>query len=304
MKAFEPITEKRTWRVNAPSNEVLKTVINFLSQERAKVTTTESNTIEATMGSRSTVRLRGVAFASRSMIPVKVSLSINEEADKATEINVTAQDDLGFGLRTGIESIYRDRLEDLLDKLEDKLEPQKLSQDLPSSKNSTQTSNCIWVMESVGLKHTSYNLFFDKDKLLLTKLHTHTGPTLSTFRKTSISKMAASAILFGGIIGGTSDALGASNRKKIMEKATDNAKLPIDQILESKEVHTINKSDIKRIRLERAGVLKDFVYLTIKTKNKRYKWDVMGIPGKEKGEFEEIKRILRSEFPEKVDVKD
>jgi hypothetical protein len=304
METFKPISEKRTWKVNMPPDKVLRTVTDFLSQENAKLTVTSSNSIEATMGFCSKTRLLGGAFVSRSTLPVKVSLSINEKTSETTEMNVTVQDNMGFGSRIGIESKYRDYIEDLLDKLEDNLKPQKPSQELHSSKNSAQTLNCLWVMESVGLKRTSYNLFFDKDKLLVTKLHTHSGPTLSTFRKTSTGKMVVSAILFGGIIGGTSDALGARNRHKIMEKATENAKLPIDQILESKESCTINKSDIQRVRLERAGILKDFVYLTIKTENKRYKWDVMGIPGKEKGEFEEIKRILRSEFSEKLDVKD
>jgi hypothetical protein len=289
--------------VNVPPEKVLKTATDFFSQENAKLTATTSNSIEAKMGSRSKVRLRGVAFASGNMIPVKVSLSTNEDAEEATQVNVTAQDDLGFGSRMGIESICRDRLEDMLDKLEDTLKPEKLSQELNNCKNSAQTSNCICVMESVGLKHTSYNLFFDKDKLVITKLHTHSGPTLSTFRKTSTARMAVTAILFEGIWRGAVDAIGAKNRNNVMEKAVEMARLPLDQILESKENFVIWKSDVRRVRLECAGGKKDFVYLNIKTNDKRYKWDVMGIPGKKRCEFEEIEKNLASAFPEKLEVR-
>ena len=54
-----------------------------------------------------------------------------------------------------------------------------------------QGVDVIWAMEAIGTKHTSYDLFFIVDEVIVAKLCVHSGLIFSTFRKTSTSRKRA-----------------------------------------------------------------------------------------------------------------
>jgi hypothetical protein len=53
---------------------------------------------------------------SKETLPVKITLQMDESAGES-EINATIQDDLGFGLRTGMVSKYKEYIQSLFNEL-------------------------------------------------------------------------------------------------------------------------------------------------------------------------------------------
>ena len=153
----------------------------------------------------------------------------------------------------------------------------------------SEFQNVLWVMKSGAFKATSYNLFLTREKVILAKICTHKSPVASAFTLKSTKK----AVAIGGAIGGVA----VRNRQKTLEKAVEVAKMPIDKVVEvDKDNFEITKSEIKKVKLLRKGLLKNIVMLEIETKDKKYKWQVMGIPGQEECRFEDVEAIIRSSF--------
>jgi Icc-related predicted phosphoesterase len=154
-------------------------------------------------------------------------------------------------------------------------------------------TDVLWVIKRGALTSTSYNLFLAEDKIVGVKLCSHKGPITSTFAWKSTTK----ATIAGGLLG----AIAVENQRATFEKATEIAKLPLEDALKTaEESFTINNSDIFKIKLRRKGLLKNMVELEIEAKNEKYKWEVMGVPGNNDAKYKDVEEILKSKFDEKI----
>lgn len=106
------ISDTRKWKVNKPAGEILKIVKVELLRKNATLLEADSKRIEATLGSEARTRFFGGLFVSKETLPVKIALQMNESATE-TEIDATIQDNLGFGLRTGIVGKYKEYIQNL-----------------------------------------------------------------------------------------------------------------------------------------------------------------------------------------------
>lgn len=111
-----PISDTRKWKVNKSADEILKIVSNKLGEKKATLLEANSTRIEATMGSGAKTRLIGGIFVSKKTLPVKITLQMNETAGES-EIDATIQDNLGFGLKTGMVGKYKEYIKSLFDEL-------------------------------------------------------------------------------------------------------------------------------------------------------------------------------------------
>lgn len=111
-----PISDSRKWKVNRPTDEVLKIVIDKLEQKKAKLKEATSRRIEATIGSRLKTRLIGGLLVSKDTLPVKITLLMNEVAGE-TEIDATIQDNLGPAVKTGMVGRYKEHIQSLFDEI-------------------------------------------------------------------------------------------------------------------------------------------------------------------------------------------
>lgn len=111
-----PISDRCKWKVNRSADEIQKILINKLKQNKADIKVATSKMIEATMGSGLETRIIGGLFVRKKTLPVKIILLMNEVAGE-TEIDATIEDNLGFGLRTGMVGRYRGHIQSLFDEL-------------------------------------------------------------------------------------------------------------------------------------------------------------------------------------------
>jgi hypothetical protein len=111
-----PISDERKWKINRSPDEILKIVTNKLKQKKAKLIAATPKTIVATMGSGLKTRFFGGLLVSKGTLPVKITLVMNEVAGE-TEICATIQDNLGFGLKTGMVGKYKEYIQILFDEL-------------------------------------------------------------------------------------------------------------------------------------------------------------------------------------------
>jgi hypothetical protein len=111
-----PISDRRKWKVNKSSNEILKIVTNFLAQKKARLILADSRRLEATMGSGLKTRVIGGMFVSKDILPVKIILLMNDVAGE-TEVDATIEDNLGPGIKAGIVGKYQGYIKDLFDDL-------------------------------------------------------------------------------------------------------------------------------------------------------------------------------------------
>jgi carbon monoxide dehydrogenase subunit G len=110
------ISDSRKWKVNRPPDEVLKLLTNMLTQKKAQLRDASSRRIEATMGSGLKTRLIGGLLVSKETLPVKITILLNEVGAE-TEIDATIQDNLGFGIKTGMVGRYREYIQSLFNEL-------------------------------------------------------------------------------------------------------------------------------------------------------------------------------------------
>jgi hypothetical protein len=111
-----PISDMRKWKVNKSADEVLKIMSSKLAEKKATLLEADSRRIEATIGSEAKTRFLGGIFVSKETLPVKITLKVNEAAG-ASEIDATIQDNLGFGLRTGMVDKYKAYIQSLFNEL-------------------------------------------------------------------------------------------------------------------------------------------------------------------------------------------
>jgi hypothetical protein len=111
-----PISETRKWKVKKPADEILKILNSKLAEKKATLLQANPRRIEATIGSETKTRALGGIFVSKETLPVKITMNINETAGES-EIDATIQDNLGFGLRTGMAGKYKDYIQSLLNEM-------------------------------------------------------------------------------------------------------------------------------------------------------------------------------------------
>jgi len=111
-----PISDRRKWKTGKSPEEILKIIVDKLAQKKAKLIEASSRRIEATMASGLKTRVIGGLLVSKETLPVKITLSMNEVAGE-TEIDATIEDNLGFGLKTGMAGRYREYMQSLFDEL-------------------------------------------------------------------------------------------------------------------------------------------------------------------------------------------
>lgn len=113
-----PLSERRKWKTNKSADEIRKIVIGNLTQKKATITQEDKSYIEATIGSGLKTRLWGAWAVSDHTLPVKIILNLYRDKNaKETEVDVTIQDNFGFGLRTGMVGKYRLYIMKLFDEL-------------------------------------------------------------------------------------------------------------------------------------------------------------------------------------------
>lgn len=110
------IFDRRKWKINRSADEIQRIVVNKLTQKKANIIENTSRKIEATMGSELKTRLIGGLIVSKDTLPVRIILLMNEIAGE-TEIDATIQDNLGFGIKTGIEGRYKEYIQSLFEEL-------------------------------------------------------------------------------------------------------------------------------------------------------------------------------------------
>jgi hypothetical protein len=111
-----PISDSRKWKLNRSADEILKAVTGKLSEKKATIVEANSRRIEATMGSGLKTRFIGGLFVSKETLPVKLILLMNESGGE-TDVDATIQDNLGFGLKTGMVDEYKEYIQSLFDEL-------------------------------------------------------------------------------------------------------------------------------------------------------------------------------------------
>lgn len=111
-----PISDTRRWKVKKPADEILKIVTGKLAEKKATLLEADSRRIEAAIGSEAKTRFIGGMFVSKETLPVKIILQMSETCGES-EIDATIQDNLGFGLRTGMVGKYKEYIQSLFNEL-------------------------------------------------------------------------------------------------------------------------------------------------------------------------------------------
>ena len=119
-----PISETRKWKVKKSAAEVLKIVTGKLAEKKATMLKADPKKIEATIGSEAKTRVLGGIFVSKETLPVKITMDISETAGES-EIEATIQDNMGFGLRTGMAGKYKEYIQSLLNEMASALQVDK-----------------------------------------------------------------------------------------------------------------------------------------------------------------------------------
>jgi hypothetical protein len=111
-----PISDTRKWKVKKPADEIVKIVTGKLAEKKATILEADSRRIDATIGSEAKTRFLGGMFVSKETLPVKITLQMNETGGES-EIDATIQDNLGFGLKTGMVGKYKEYIQSLFNEL-------------------------------------------------------------------------------------------------------------------------------------------------------------------------------------------
>ncbi|MGD0979627.1 MAG: hypothetical protein ABR962_10885 [Candidatus Bathyarchaeia archaeon] len=111
-----PISDTRKWKVKKSADEILKILSNKLAEKKATILEASPRRIEATIGSEAKTRVLGGIFVSKETLPVKITMQMNETAGES-EIDATIQDNMGFGLRTGMTGKYKDYIQSLFNEM-------------------------------------------------------------------------------------------------------------------------------------------------------------------------------------------
>lgn len=155
----------------------------------------------------------------------------------------------------------------------------------------------IWVMESGAFKATSYDLFLKTDKIVAARLCTHHGPVYSTFVRRGNGATIAFGAVAGGITGAAVAGIAVRNRTRTLERAREVAGSSTEELLGNEDTFVIDKSEIKEAKLAQKGFLQKIMTLELRTNQKKYHWQVMGVPGLEGAKIEDVERLLKSALP-------
>lgn len=111
-----PISETRKWKVSKSATEIQKIVTGKLAEKKATLLASDPKRIEATIGSEAKTRVLGGMFVSKETLPVKITVLVNELGGES-EVETMIQDNLGFGLKIGMEGKYKDYIQSLFNEM-------------------------------------------------------------------------------------------------------------------------------------------------------------------------------------------
>ena len=89
-----------------PPTELVKRVLQLSQQRGIKFTQVAENQIDVRRGSQAALRIKGGIFSKSSDFPVVTVLRC-DPSDNGTNAVINALDDLGFGLKLGMEKKYQ-----------------------------------------------------------------------------------------------------------------------------------------------------------------------------------------------------
>ncbi len=98
------ITETRRFNVDKSPEQVLKIVVDKMAQKQALFQEPTPQKMEFILGSGSKTRLLGGPFVSADTLPVKITFLMRGHG--STEVEITIQDNLGFGSRLGLKGKF------------------------------------------------------------------------------------------------------------------------------------------------------------------------------------------------------
>ncbi len=110
-----PITETRKLKVNKSPEQVLKIIVEKMAQKKAQIIEATPQKVECTLGSAAKTRLGGGAFVSADTLPVKIAFLM--KGNGGTDIEMTIEDNLGFGSRLGLKGKYTKYMQSLFNEI-------------------------------------------------------------------------------------------------------------------------------------------------------------------------------------------
>ena len=108
-----PLSNKKTFKVEKTPEDVLKLITNKLSEKNAILIEATPKKIIATMGSKFKSRFFGGAAVSSTTLPIKITFLIWRD-NQGVEIELSIEDDFGFGSRWVIKGKYQKYFQSLI----------------------------------------------------------------------------------------------------------------------------------------------------------------------------------------------
>ena len=100
-----PLSTSQTFDVSLAPAEVRARVLTWFRPYAHRVVVDTIDRLEVASGSQAKMRLIGGAFIAASSLPTRTIVTM-EPHDGRTQAGVTAQDAVGFGLKTGMKGKY------------------------------------------------------------------------------------------------------------------------------------------------------------------------------------------------------
>ncbi len=107
--------ETHELKVDKTPEQVLKIIVEKMAQKNAQIMAATPQKVECTLGSGAKTRLVGGAFASPETLPIKITFVM--KGDGGTGIEMTIEDNLGFGSRLGLKGKYTKYMQSLFNEI-------------------------------------------------------------------------------------------------------------------------------------------------------------------------------------------
>ncbi len=109
-----PLTTTQTFDVAFPPAEVRARVLTWFRPYAHRVVVDTVDRLEVASGSQAKMRLIGGVFIAASSLPTRTIVTMEPNAG-GTRADVTAQDAVGFGLKTGMKRKYEQWVASIVD---------------------------------------------------------------------------------------------------------------------------------------------------------------------------------------------
>jgi len=111
------VMEQRAVTSELPADTVIRQLVAKLtSRKHARIERVDNNSIEGHLGSKTAFRLKGGWIASTADFPVVVAVAL-QSSNGGSDVSITVADDLGFGLKWGIQKKYERAASEVADAL-------------------------------------------------------------------------------------------------------------------------------------------------------------------------------------------